>query len=146
VHPATESDDWWEQQRAVVRSLALAATRHTTTPQACWYGIWTGHGYDEGSLGIEHAQFHLPFRSYYLLRGDVEAATAIEWPGGRGGGSAWMQPDLWWPDDHSWFIATDVDVWSTYVGCSTELADEIAAAVPTATERVALGDHLPIED
>ena len=33
----------------------------------------------------------------------------------------WRNPDLFWPDDRRWFIATDVDFWSLYIGGSKQL-------------------------
>jgi hypothetical protein len=35
--------------------------------------------------------------------------------------------NLWWPDDHSWCIATEVDLNTTYIGCKAACGDEILA-------------------
>jgi hypothetical protein len=32
---------------------------------------------------------------------------------------------LWWPDDHAWCVATDVDLMSTYVGGSADCIDRL---------------------
>ena len=55
-------------------------------------------------------------------------------------------PDLFWPDDRRWFVATDVDFWSVYVGGDDDLVAELAGAVPTECELVDLDRPLPIED
>jgi hypothetical protein len=34
-------------------------------------------------------------------------------------------PSLWWPDDRSWCVATDVDLQTTYVGASAECVNQL---------------------
>jgi hypothetical protein len=36
-------------------------------------------------------------------------------------------PNLWWPDDRSWCVASEIDFPYTYVGGSQELIEEILA-------------------
>lgn len=38
-----------------------------------------------------------------------------------------ISPQLWWPDDRSWVVATEIDLVSTYVACSHPLADALMA-------------------
>lgn len=38
---------------------------------------------------------------------------------------AWQTASLWWPDDHAWCVATEVDHDSTYVGCSPGCLDAL---------------------
>ncbi len=78
--------------------------------------------------------FDLPHRKYYLLAGSVSAATQIEYPGWAG----WHNPDLFWPDDRRWFVATDVDFWSLYIAGDHDFITELARNVPTHSELVAL--------
>jgi hypothetical protein len=33
---------------------------------------------------------------------------------------------LWWPDDRAWFVASEIDLYATYIGCTSELARAIA--------------------
>jgi hypothetical protein len=33
-------------------------------------------------------------------------------------GPSWQSPNLWWPDDRAWCVATEIDLMSTYVGGS----------------------------
>jgi hypothetical protein len=49
-------------------------------------------------------------------------------------------------DDRRWFIATDVDFWSLYVGGSRSFVDEVADSVPTSSALVELDTPLEIED
>jgi hypothetical protein len=38
----------------------------------------------------------------------------------------WFQsPSLWWPEDRSWFVHTEVDGMSTYLGGSRAVVDRL---------------------
>lgn len=77
--------------------------------------------------------FSLPGREYYLLSGPVGAATESlareAW--------MWRSANLWWPDDHAWTVATEVDLSSTYVGgssaCIADLLENPGLEVLSAT-------------
>jgi hypothetical protein len=84
----------------------------------------------------------LPDRIHYLLEGAVTAVGGFTYPGEDG----WRNPDLVWPDDRRWFVATDIDVWSLFVAGTPALTDEVAGAVLTFASRVDPADALPIED
>jgi hypothetical protein len=51
-----------------------------------------------------------PGREYLLLAGPVEAAQRFRF------GVWWQPPNLWWPDDRAWCVATEVDGYDSYVG------------------------------
>ncbi len=87
-------------------------------------------------------RFELPNRRYYLLLGRLAAVTAVREPGSE----RWQRPDLFWPDDRSWFVATDVDFWSLYIGGEADFIAELVDAVPTRAEPVTLAYSLEIED
>jgi hypothetical protein len=95
------------------------------------------------SAGLRQVpRFDLPDRTYYLMEGPVGAVAGLRDPAsGR-----WRNPDLFWPDDRRWFVATDVDFWSLYVGGDTELIADLADGVATPTEAVAPSHQLVIED
>jgi hypothetical protein len=88
-------------------------------------------------------RFDLPHRSYYLLAGPVTAATQVREPGSPG---RWQRPDLFWPDDRRWFVATDVDFWSLYIGGDHDFISELARSAPTPSETVTLDHQLEPED
>jgi hypothetical protein len=59
------------------------------------------------------------FRSYFVFRGSIGAASRLEFNG-------WSQaPNLWWPDDRAWCVATEIDGYSTYVGGSARCVEDI---------------------
>jgi hypothetical protein len=74
--------------------------------------------------------------------GPLDAATRLHDPGSLG---EWRRPDLFWPDDRQWFVATDVDFWSLYIGGDHDFITALARNVPTLTEIVTL-DHLETEN
>ena len=84
-----------------------------------------------------------PGRRYLVVSGPVDAVIDLREPGE----AAWRNPDLWWPLDRAWFVATDVDFWSLYVGGSTAFVTDLMAAVPARTrvERVDLDVDLETE-
>ena len=84
----------------------------------------------------------MPARAYYLMSGPVAAVTGLRNPGSL----KWQNPDLFWPDDHRWFVATDVDFWSLYVGGDDDFIRALVDTVPTPTETVALDRPLETED
>jgi hypothetical protein len=118
---------------SVATRLAAALARHTTSPADCWFGVWNGFGFSPaGGLA-----FALPNREFWLLRGpvDLAAANLAEEPSEQ-------SANLWWPDDRAWFVATDIDLMTTYVGgsatCVADLlgTDGIEAAPVPADQRV----------
>lgn len=97
----------------------------------------------DGLPAFETFSLGSPFRRYVLLRGPVEAATQLPDPGEPG---SFRRPDLWWPDDRRWFVATDTDFWSLYVGGDEAMIDELAASVPTVVERCVTDTFVNAED
>lgn len=99
-----------------------------------------------GSALARVTTFDAPHRRYYLLTGPVDAALELRDPARIGAPDGWRHPDLWWPDDRGWFVATDVDFWSLYVAGDAAFVGDIRAAVPTATEEVERRSPLVVED
>jgi hypothetical protein len=152
-----------ESQGAV---LAEILARQTTTPDGCWFCLWDGYGdLSEGSTTFVQAtlssepkpppmtpeqlrqlfrwpqphrrvapRVRLPHRDYVLYRG----AVAHGW--------GWAQgPNIWWPDDRSWCVASEIDFPYTYVGGGQQLIDEILAhpaleALPSAPDQAITAD------
>ncbi len=85
-----------------------------------------------------------PHRRYHVVSGPVRAVSDLREPGG----DSWLNPDLWWPEDRAWFVATDVDFWSLYLGGTAGFAADVIAAVPDGirVEPVALDAVLETED
>lgn len=72
---------------------------------------------------LEGPKLRLPHREYLVFRGPLTSALAL---GEHHFG--WFEahaPDLLWPEDRAWFIATDTDLRSAYVGGSAGLIADI---------------------
>jgi len=104
-------------------ALLDALARHTESVERCWFGVWEGHGWLSAS---GYARVELPKRNYLLFSGPLNAALEIgDWPTPE-----WFlphSPNLFWPDDVSWCVATEIDLFCTYVGGSRALIDELLA-------------------
>ena len=92
---------------------------------------------------LEIPTFELPDRRFYLLTGPVSAVTQLRYPPPT---NEWRNPDLLWPDDRRWFVATDVDFWSLYIGGDDDFIAALASNVPTPSEIVGFDRPLEIED
>ena len=131
-----------------VRALAALLARHTSARGNCWFCLWDGYGYFDARPFVrayfykdswvgrltrwrnEHVRVSIrkpktrrvpgrrvtpnPQRSYLLFRGPITKAAG--WEDG---------PNIWWPDDRAWCVASEIDFAYTYVGGSKELIEKI---------------------
>jgi hypothetical protein len=112
--------------------------RNTTTPDDCWFCVWFGYGTLFALDGYDEATYRhvkTPGREYLLLRG------AIDMVGAAGSGQV-SGPSIWWPDDHAWCVATEIDLDSTYVGASAECIAGLVAEARLETLPAELGDRV----
>lgn len=120
-------EDQMDEQDA--RAPAVLLSDFTRAPQDCYFGIWDGFGqYSPGPMTLLTTSGGIPQtplpdviaaqrfdgvrREYLLYEGPL---TAI--------GSFFNHfrshpPNIWWPEDRSWCVATDIDLNTTYVGGS----------------------------
>lgn len=119
----------------LARALASVLRRHTATPEVCWFAVWEGWGgFDAGTPRLE-----LPGRRYFLATGTIDDAAASviqEW--------GQQSASLWWPDDHAWCVATEIDLDSTYIGGTSECIDALLAHPQIEALRAELGDDITI--
>ncbi len=102
----------------VAGRMAAVLRRHTRTPEDCFLGVCADFGFLPAGTptGVVSA------RRYAFLRGPVELASEnmAEEP--------WEQSaSLWWPADRAWFVATDIDLVTTYVGGSAACIADLLA-------------------
>jgi hypothetical protein len=111
-----------EQRRVLVEHLRQA----TTTQELCWFAMWEGFGgLNDGGI---RERVKLPNRNYLLYSGVID--RALESPMDPFDQS----PNLWWPEDRAWFVATEIDFDSTFVGGD----DRLIAALVTDSRLEAL--------
>jgi hypothetical protein len=108
---------------AVIESLIDHLATATTTADDCYYAVWEGWG-DSIIHHTHPTTLHLPFRDYHLFSGPLQAATTDYsiYPMGE-----IQSASLWWPADHAWCVATEVDHAWTYVGGSRAVINAILA-------------------
>jgi hypothetical protein len=113
---------------------------HTRQPESCWFAIWDGYGWIQGPPAVAplqahprkqrrlirphaehvaHPKIHIPGRSFLLWQGPIESAAPFCHP------PTCQSPNLWWPRDRAWCVASEIDLYSTYVGGSQALIDRI---------------------
>jgi hypothetical protein len=103
---------------AVAGPLLEVLRRQTTTPDRCVLGIWEGYGGQDMVPWLMNAPRLSKPREYLLLEGPADAVIGFcQQP--------WNPPSVWWPSDRAWFVATDIDIDSTYVGGSRACVDAI---------------------
>ena len=99
----------------LVEPLVQNLRRFTRTPEMCWFMLWAGYGDLQMLEGFDrYPVVETPGREYLLLSGALEALNLFQPKGSNG-------PNLWWPDDRGWCVATEIDLDSSLVGGSGEL-------------------------
>jgi len=137
---------------AEMAALGAALAPHTGTPDDCVFCFWVGSGVwvsDNGETYYGHLtdeenaalnapirarwrqelaamkgipEVQLPAREHYLFTGPL-GRTARPF---RFGEWEWEQsPSMWRPADRAWFVATEVDGFSSYVGGRQAAIDDV---------------------
>ena len=103
------------------RILVDHLRKATTTPDRCWFAMWEGFGgLNDGGV---RERLHLPSRNYLLYSGTID--RALETP--MDPFPLDQSPNLWWPEDRAWFVATEIDFDSTFVGGDNGLIAELVS-------------------
>lgn len=111
-------------------TLAAVLEKHTSA-QRYWFAFWEGYGVLPDEWTRRYPRVPMEQRAMYLFSGTpADAATMLPV-------FTWDQsPTLWWPDDHAWCVATELDLMSTYVGAGRACADAILTAADLETAQV----------
>ncbi len=105
----------------LLAALLDVVSLHTPATDECWFCLWDGYGWIAESVT---ARVALPGRNYLLYRGPLDAALEM----GHSPLAGWFlpqSPNIFWPDDASWCVATEIDLPYTYVGGSRDLVDDL---------------------
>ena len=108
-----------ELPEAEAKTLAATLRNFTATPEQCYLLVWEGYG------GIEQMypsteRLELPGRGYLAYTGSIDSVLEL-----CVDGNTLMGPNLWWPEDQAWLVATEIDFMETYIGGSTECIDQL---------------------
>lgn len=117
------------------RALVGILAGHTADEQRCWYCVWDGYGLDPAAAFAGRTdptvlpdpvpgdvssgpRVRLPARDYLLYAGPLAAARAVvDAP----------SPNLWWPEDRAWCVASEIDLPWTYLGGPEDLVEKVLA-------------------
>jgi len=130
---------WGSLPRDELAALVRVLERHTETPLDCWFAVWEGFGQVHGGSAfgqlttsggaavaglapidvLRGPRLRLPQREHVMLRGPLAEVTDLH--------DALMgqSPNLWWPRDRAWCIATEIDLAWTYIGGGQRLIEEL---------------------
>jgi hypothetical protein len=93
----------------------------TSTPDRLWLLTWAGWGDLPRRLTrqalVLSESLAKSGRSYILFTGAIRPGT--------GEPHRLRFPSFWWPEDRAWFVSTDIDSVSTYVGGSDALVTRL---------------------
>ena len=109
---------------AALRSLLVT---HTSSADHCFFGMWEGCGRRSGSAWSGAPVLMLDQRTFLVRRGSIDAALAADSQSSSPQLVA-RPPTLLWPADRAWFVASDPDQDSTYVGGSASLIESLLAS------------------
>ena len=110
---------------ASLSALLEVLAAYTSTPDDCFIGVWEGYGWlVEAWAGPEVLE--LENRTYLACRGPLSLAAEVGWKPARDRLHA-EPPNLLWPADRAWFVASDTDLDSTYLGGSVALVHGLLA-------------------
>jgi hypothetical protein len=108
----------------ILEPLCELLAAHTQTPDQCYVGIWEGYG----GLGLASPaiRLRLPQRTHLIFGGPIAEVGRIGWTLSAGS-RVQEPPGIIWPADRAWFVASEVDLDSTFVGGSAGLIGAILA-------------------
>jgi hypothetical protein len=128
---------------ALVRVLAGV----TPAAQPIWFCVWAGYGWSHGDDSPVPKEVRrrpavsLPNREYYLFGGELsDGAVFLD-------DFMWEQsPNLFWPEDRSWCVGTEVDLACTYIGGDADLCARLRDEAQLETLPATTDDALSLDD
>jgi hypothetical protein len=97
--------------------------RQSTSSDRCWAGVWHGWG-GIGEAFPEIPLLKLPYRDHLLF----SVSSEVLKKGIFEGAGAHAGPAIWWPEDRTWCVVTEVDFRWTYVGGPHDCIERILSA------------------
>jgi hypothetical protein len=138
----------------VLAPLCDVLADHTSTAASCWFCLWDGYGWIHGGPSvavlrsgepgapalsreqIDGPRVAHPGRNYLLFAGRLHAAVSL------GHGFDAQSPNLFWPQDRAWCVASEIDFDSTLVAGSHTLVNALLQAPELDSWPVAPHDSL----
>lgn len=105
---------------------------HTSSPSRCIF-MFTSSWSSLLPFGEEFMSATLSDGTYAVVGGACEDACRFS-----------ISPTIWWPVDRSWVVVTDVDLDSSFVGCSDSTMQDLLTHSTVEAWQVLLLDPVPI--
>ncbi len=115
-----------------VTRLADLLKPFTQHPDPMWYLVWEGYGERARQLAER------PQRRYVVYRGDLGDLKHFY-------GLARHPADYWFPQDQAWCVASDVDLYWTYVGGAQRCIEAILSCADLEAVPVDLDQGLTVD-
>jgi hypothetical protein len=148
----------------LLRILCGVLAEHTSTTESCCFCLWDGYGWLYGSPSVaimgrrgsipippafppevlDGPRVRLPGRDYLLFAGSLAAAPELGWAS-PGGGFFPQSPNLFWPQDLAWCVASEIDLFCTLVAGSEALAQALVDNPRLETWRVLPADPIAFD-
>ena len=114
THPAWGSLPMWGQLPVdQIRTVADILREFTSTADCCYFCIWEGYRFLDPARLKDVSRVRLPGRNYLLFSGPMDSVMSFADPS-----SWWQSPNIWWPADRAWCVASEIDLFDTYIGGS----------------------------
>lgn len=105
----------------LITNLTGILAQHTSSSDYCYAGVWEGFGGVRYPSDIA-ARVVLPgHRTTYVYRRQLSAIPTLVGIADND----YHSPNIWWPGDRSWFVATEIDYQWTYVGGASPCIQQI---------------------
>lgn len=113
----------WEQDRTPAdgtlpqREFELLSHVLRVQDGPVWFLIWEGWK----GLRLHPAQITVSWlgNPHLVFRGELRRGMRFDWSG------TWQTPHLWFPDDRTWCVGTEIDDYSTYVAGPDEIVQAL---------------------
>ena len=168
-----EPEHGWSMRPEMLEDLASLLSGPDAVSEPCWFCLWEGWGtwsgggtlYRVAGPGMSRKQGKalqeairleqrdreereaemrtIPrvrgqHRSYFLVRGPLSAAVQLWEAAGH------EPPNLWWPDDRSWLVSTEIYAKLTYLGGPKELVGAVLDSQALLAVEVSIDDPLSL--
>ena len=108
------------------RALVSILKGFTSTPERCYFCLWHGYGFLDDRLFKRVPKLKIPGREEYLVfSGPLDGIMSFyKYVKGGWVGSG-QPPNIWWPEDRAWCVATDIDSFDSLVGGSKSCIEQV---------------------
>jgi hypothetical protein len=111
----------------------------TSTPDRCFLAVWEGFGVPELRAFDAFPRLRVPHRTYFLFRSPIDAIATLTL------GDFHQRPNLWWPEDRAWCVATEIDLSETYIAGTEACIERLLADRELEVFQIAIDARVDID-